>query len=474
MLLLIVTVVCAKLLQAGSQPYGMHFVDDRDSITDSMIQRSEEYYDYGIRNAKSEHFFEALELLRGAVRNDPYNLNYLNDLGVTEMRMGDLDKAKRRFWRCLTLEPEHVDCKKNAEEVHRFQGDEEYYKGSSFPRPQLHNISPVPEISEKKLSKLKLESEEGKAILSKPFVVRGALQKWGWSLFSYSAHELAHPEAFGKSTVEFYPHGMRDEAVHPFFAGLSESFEWLHNPVGTYTAVDASEEGSYIQWNLLSDQFERMMGHSGAKQPLPKAFNDKWWKDDCLAAHEVGFDIAVHWNLMLIGERHAGMFNHKDYLPTASFQIQLEGEKKWHLCAPDQDEFMYNAGDVDTFFPDYDTFPKFRDATCLQTTLEAGDVIYYPEDYWHQTLNLVTTSTALSKSIIRSTNYEGVQQRLREECAGAGAIFAPNEAMCNQLEKCFERWDDEFTSMSKGKSSKSSKSRIKGKAKPSGRIEGEL
>lgn len=53
------------------------------------------------------------------------------------------------------------------------------------------------------------------------------------------------------------------------------------------------------------------------------------------------------------------MFNHKDTLGAPAWQVQLTGQKTWHICSPDQDEFMYEAGEVDTFSPNYKKYPLF-------------------------------------------------------------------------------------------------------------------
>ena len=42
---------------------------------------------------------------------------------------------------------------------------------------------------------------------------------------------------------------------------------------------------------------------------------------------------STHWRMLIIGSRDGGMFNHKDILRTSSFQVQLAGRKRWHLCS---------------------------------------------------------------------------------------------------------------------------------------------
>ena len=41
-------------------------------------------------------------------------------------------------------------------------------------------------------------------------------------------------------------------------------------------------------------------------------------------------------------------------------QLQVTGAKTWHVCPPSQSPFMYEAGAVDAFHPDYDRFPLFK------------------------------------------------------------------------------------------------------------------
>jgi ribosomal protein L16 Arg81 hydroxylase len=94
--------------------------------------------------------------------------------------------------------------------------------------------------------------------------------------------------------------------------------------------------------------------------------------------------------MMLIGNEGAGMFNHVDVLRTASWQIQLEGAKMWHLCGPDQNANMYGAGLIDVWNPDYEKYPRFAQADCFEDTIRKGEFIYYPADYWHQTRKYVS------------------------------------------------------------------------------------
>ena len=82
--------------------------------------------------------------------------------------------------------------------------------------------------------------------------------------------------------------------------------------------------------------------------------------------------------MVLIGNEGAGMFNHRDTLRTSSFQAQVKGAKTWHLCGPDQTPYMYSAGKVDWFKPNYKRYPLARNATCYMYTINAGEMLYVP------------------------------------------------------------------------------------------------
>ena len=47
----------------------------------------------------------------------------------------------------------------------------------------------------------------------------------------------------------------------------------------------------------------------------------------------------------------------------------------------------------------------------------AGDTLYYPPNYWHQTMNLDNETIALTSRILHVDNYKLVFQKFREECA---------------------------------------------------------
>lgn len=72
---------------------------------------------------------------------------------------------------------------------------------------------------------------------------------------------------------------------------------------------------------------------------------------------------------------------HQDVFQTATWMVNLRGEKSWRLCAP---------SDVDPAYAKRaDTFQRAGELGCTvyEATLGPGDLIYLPPNWWHQVKN---------------------------------------------------------------------------------------
>jgi hypothetical protein len=437
----------------------------------------------------------ALANFRAACRHNDKSSLYWNDLGVTEMRMGELQKALKRFKRALSIDPNSAVAKDNIEELSHFMPPGPPQDKSNVTKS--HRIQPPSRLSSAVVRHLSsiLETPYSQvssddrawvdAILSEPFVVEDAFPLFGITddriLEVFNRQFLT--SRFGDRRVDFYPHNMIEVQAHPYFLSFAPAlYQLLHKPEEAYVGVDASEPGTYIQWNLDAQAWQELMVELlGAT--MPGMLDDRRWTQHCLGQGtqqdsslsvnsdgdvasdgdniqnrdaDVGPDFAqtersashfflsTHWQMLLVGEAGAGMFHHQDTLRTASWQLQLVGAKKWHLCGPEQTPFMYEAGKIDLFAPDYASFPLLRNATCYEVTVQAGEMLYYPHDYWHQTVNLETPSIALSSTLLTPYSYAQTAEELRRECAGAGRIFPPQQDMCDVMEKCYSVWEEMY------------------------------
>lgn len=397
----------------------------------------------------------AVAHFRLTCRLSPLDSTYWNDLGVTEMRLGELHKAKRRFLKALELDPESQTAQDNASELKGYMGDEEFNRGVVTATHVEHHLEDPVVMSaqefEKRISLAGDVADPG-LLGSAPIVIRGAAQSWGWSLEPGLAFLERLQANFGDERADFYPHNMADESVHPFFSSLSNAIDSLlaGAPNSAFLDVDVSQPGTYIQWNVREHTWRRLLqelmggqsNSSSSTAQLPAMFDDTHWTKQCFETEEAQskFNINVHWKMLLVGEAGAGMFNHKDVLRMASWQVQIAGRKRWHLCGPSEEEHM--SVHMNTFYPDYASWPQLKKARCIAAVVGPGDALYYPRDWWHQTENLDTPTVALSGSMVNHHNHAEFAQELFKECeeGASNRIFVREEGACNDIRRCADAW----------------------------------
>jgi tetratricopeptide (TPR) repeat protein len=407
----------------------------------ARAQRAKQLHAEGIKFAMDGKYNEALPHMRAAVRMDPYDIGFVNDLGVTEMRMGQYQKAKSRFLKVLELDPNFETGNENIAEIKKYMNDEEFNLGQGK-FPQKHRLSEPKEVDANEFMSLTVDDDVRNPgyLGDEPFVIRGAAQAWGWDKDKITLDHIK--TKYGNRRADYYPHNMKEENVNPMFLPLYDSVDQLTLPMEGYMGLDTSLPGTYIQWNIDEEAWRGLLDDMGAE--LPQLFEDKHWTSQCLSEDNgvSTFNRDIHWKMMLIGEKDAGMFNHKDVMRMASWQVQLTGRKLWHICSPSQDPYVYKAGEVNTFKPDYHNYPKMINATCFQAITNAGDAMYYPRDWWHQTQNLETPSIAFSGSMINKHCHKEFGLKLLQQCGtNGGHVFRATPEHCSKLRECIRYWD---------------------------------
>lgn len=105
---------------------------------------------------------------------------------------------------------------------------------------------------------------------------------------------------------------------------------------------------------------------------------------------------------------------HKDAYDVHAWLIQLYGEKDVYVYPKEQEELMYagvggmleSRSPIDISNPDYEKYPKFKEATPTIVTLKAGEVMYIPSGVWHTTMaHGQNISTIIDQ--VNSSNYKG-------------------------------------------------------------------
>lgn len=403
------------------------------------------FHDLGINAAMVNDYVVSIPYLRAACRLKPTDQYFWNDLGVTEMRMGEYRKAIKRFQKTLEIQKDYKVALDNLNELKKFVPKDEYDHILKTEKVQLHRVSDVKyvdpydgvfDIMDGYVSIANYDA------LLEPFVVKQALLHWRWNLDAINTKELI--KSYGNTIVDYYPQNMLDERIFPFRAPLTKVLGNISRPQEIYSNVDASEPGTYIHWNIGYSEWHNLI--SKMNGIIPTLFDDTFWLSQCFENNEMInlFHYNTRWKMVLIGEAGASMFNHKDAMKGASVQFQIKGRKKWHICPPDQERYM-NFGHIDMFNPDYERHPELKKAECYQFITEPGDVVFYPKNHWHQVLNLDTPTIAFTATLATPDNYRDITEKLNNECLGNTAgMFNPFPIFCHQLSKCFKYWNETF------------------------------
>lgn len=398
--------------------------------------------DQAIELATSGKLQASLELFEKAMELEPDNPEYVNNLGVSYMRLNDLKRASRLFKKALDMDPENEDALANIQELNKLRMKQAKSKpvpakpAKRPPPPKLNPRRPLPVIDIKDLYNVENRLyAEGK----RPFKLVNAMKNWPL-MGKWSPEWLA--KTFPDSIVDFYPHNMDKSDTHPYLTPMHEAISELKSPSGKFPS-NKEHPGTYLQWNINLADWKKL----AEDWDLPYAFRrDEDWMDECMTTDAIRdeFSKRTHWRMLLLGNEGAGMFNHQDVLRTASWQAQFMGSKKWHICAPDQGRFLYGAGQVDVWDWDYERYPAFVNADCYEDTVVAGEMMFYPRDYWHQTINLETPSASVSGTVCDMNNYDTIADELEAECARQKYRWHFSKQLCTELRQCFALWKERW------------------------------
>lgn len=397
------------------------FIPHRYSLNDGMtkVELAAAYHDQASDFLTSDELNDALPFLRTAVRLNPQSISYILDLGDAEMRLGLIDKARKRFERCLHLNPESREA---ATMLKKWKLDIGHDFDSSLnltPSHRLHNVAEVTDLSVHQM-----ENWANYLSGTSPIIIRNALRRWKWDLSIFDFKNIKHfGEMFGHAAVEMYPQNMVEIPSKFYSVNLSHALRFLSIPDAAYVSVDISNPGTVIQWNMKQSDWNDIIKHANATMPQVLAdtisFNSSSLLSNCLPSRDLQHEFfsKTHWNMLIMAEAGGGMFNHKDVLRTGSWQAQVWGRKRWHFCSSLDDEAIGEPGKLNTMNPDYQRFPAFLNvSTCAEVDVAAGDLVIYPPDFWHQTLNLDSPSIALSGTIVLASRVDEFIAVVMRDC----------------------------------------------------------
>jgi len=117
-----------------------------------------------------------------------------------------------------------------------------------------------------------------------------------------------------------------------------------------------------------------------------------------------------------------------------NLHVHLSGRKRWLLFPPGHAAQMYprgllspmpNFAKVDPEEPDYERYPRFREATGFGATLHPGETLFVPRGWWHHTrsvdnatgMNFWWGGTVVSLAALASTIFKRVRGLRSDEWA---------------------------------------------------------
>lgn len=116
---------------------------------------------------------------------------------------------------------------------------------------------------------------------------------------------------------------------------------------------------------------------------------------------------------IFIGHKGTSVGLHKDPSSCAAWLGLISGRKKIIFFTPDQKDVLYE-GKIDAFNPNLEKFPLYAKAKPVEVTLEPGEIIYIPPNWWHQVKNL-ENSIGMGNIFVNECNSELVFQSFLEK-----------------------------------------------------------
>lgn len=430
-------------------------------VVGSVESRHEEdaikYFAEGEILFLEEDFATAAAFYRAAVRLNPGSAPFLYKLGITEFSLGLKKKAYRRVNLAIKLNKTLMEDNEYREDILNIlaTGADAQNSNKDNEIERVVHTKPLYELDFKRLMDSSsctshIEVTGGNfrrcnaqdttivtPLFQEPFVVRsGSAASAEWTTANVNVSSLN--DKFGNSVlVDFYPQNMlRSPPEKSYKRSLSEALDYLDYPEGAYLSVDTSEMGTYIQMNVNYSTFTSILAlanislERGVLSLFDTAIttgfdatsSEGFFKDN--TGLRDSFLAKAHWFMLLIGEKDAGMFGHEDVLPVGSWQVQIQGRKRWRICPSGLVwEERANSRHEDPYENDQ---TKASKEECWETILSAGDTLYYPPHFWHETSCLESPTISISSSV--DLGHGVLQNFLRRECDHfmRGNVAAPS------------------------------------------------
>lgn len=415
-----ITTVKSEACEASVCPSAQHSLDSQAYFIEANMQ----YEDGAIK--------DSLPFYRAAVRICPGCGLYWMQLGEAELRLGLRGEAKTRLLQA------QGKAFSNEMKIQKLL-ETELQEVEVVIDPWIQNSYPALE----QLPKENANNDNAKLVFgSHPWVIRNAFQvERIRDLIGYEKIL----SSFGEEPVDYYPQNMKTKPNRVYHSSLQQAVEFLEYPLGAYLSSDISKPGTYIQWNINSTTFDDMLVSTnkldGPVRQVSTHLQDFF---DFLLTHNSLPDIETyrqphvfaklmqsfgkkaHWYMVLIGEAGSGMFMHTDNLPVASWQMQIEGNKRWVLCQPIEENKEHSLKNCKLNMNNQ----CMLEDSCQEVVLEPGDMLYYPAHYWHYTSCLSTPTMSVSGTVLHQHRPDELVHLIRKECIDNKLGYSFDSVLC--------------------------------------------
>lgn len=127
-------------------------------------------------------------------------------------------------------------------------------------------------------------------------------------------------------------------------------------------------------------------------------------------------------------------YMHIDYYHLNAWITQLYGEKRFTVFPRGQEEMLYPRPDdpwrseLNIFEPDYEKYPKYKDATPIHFVVGPGETLFIPFGTWHSAYSLTPTISVAFDSLNNKNHKEFMKDvwtfKSRDSKAKAIAMYS--------------------------------------------------
>jgi len=248
-------------------------------------------------------------------------------------------------------------------------------------------------------------------LLERPYISYG-----GWR--TYPSDMLANPgpcnldiKDSSLSEAEFLaeyaftkPFIIRDSANNDLFRALAHRKQLVSSYGGTTITLSSANSHSYEKRKIsFSEYCDRYVGPQELHTPANETFvmfgdNDyEEWRDFLAEYNPPPYNLPRHSPALSFGVAGSGS-GVPFHFHGPGFAEVIYGRKRWFLTPPSSTpDFHPNKTTLQWFLQDYERVAQ--QVEMYECTVRQGEAIYFPDKWWHATLNIDTSvfiSTFLS------------------------------------------------------------------------------